>query len=133
MKKINGLLLILTLVMTLLCFVSCSGPEEPRGTNWYYGSEEPSDTLYTTIGDFYMRTGENEVYVLEDEGWVKLASLNGKDGKNGLDGADGTEWIYDSKSPTDLDGADGNIWFNTSTLELYKKTEGKWELLTTLK
>lgn len=133
MKKINALLLIFLLLLSACFITSCSEPEAPRGTTWSYGTEEPSDALEAVVGDFYMKTDTNEVYVLEDEGWTKLASLNGKDGVNGTDGADGTAWLYDAKAPADTDGADGNFWLNTTTAELYKKSSGKWELIANLK
>ena len=133
MKKIKTLLVALVMLFAVFASVSCTEPAPPRGTMWKYGTEVPTDSSTANIGDFYMKTDTNEVYVLEEDGWILLTSLNGRDGKDGVDGANGTDWLYGSKAPTDLDGADGNFWLDTSMLQLYKKASGKWELIATLK
>ena len=132
MKTLKSFLLLIILATTLLTAVSCAQPE-PRGTVWHYGADAPDDTTVAEIGDFYLDTDKNEIYVQEAHGWEKLTSLNGDDGKDGKNGQDGTSWLYDSTAPTDADGVDGNFWLDTATSNLYTKSEGKWKLIATLK
>ena len=126
-KKI--VLLALSTVIFSVSLVSCA---QSRGTAWHYGAEEPSEAVPAAIGDFYMKTDSQDVYVLSEEGWRVITNLSGKDGKdgtNGIDGTNGTDgsnWLYGNAAPTVADGADGDFWLDTLTLKMYKKTSGAW-------
>ena len=122
LKKL-ALSVILLLSLSLLILTSCA-PE--RGTHWFYGDTEPEEILDSAVGDFYYDTEAQIIYVLSEDGWQELANTKGKDGKDGTNGKDGADWLYGTSAPTGNDGVDGDLWLDTSSLKMYKKSEGIW-------
>lgn len=64
-KKIAFFAISIMIFSVLL--TSCALSEQ--GTVWHYGTDEPSEAIAATVGDFYMKTDTSDVYVLEECGW----------------------------------------------------------------
>lgn len=131
MKSIHKRMLILPLILCLLvsalALYSCNAKEE---TKWHYGKGTPEDSLKAEVGDLYLETEECDVYTYTEDGWELSFNMKGADGKNGKSGKDGETWLSGEEKPSDTDGKDGDRYFNTETLTVYEKRDGKWHFET---
>ena len=117
---------------------SLGSPGGSSGSEWYFGSVQPSVPDYDdpdydgpiyNNGDMYLDDTTKRLYEYEDDEWVLQATLGtGAKGDTGDQGPAGEtrEWYLGSVSPPNATGADGDYYIHSGTGLVYKKITGTW-------
>jgi hypothetical protein len=82
--------------------------------------------------DFYLDTGNGDVYQKQAGAWVKVANLQGPGGAPGTNGAPCSVWYQGSSAPTVALGIDGDYYLDTLNGNVYNKQSGAWVLIANL-
>lgn len=93
-------------------------------TKWYNGSGAPTTSIGAE-GDYYLDTDTGNVYVKESTGWVYKIRIKGTDGTNGTNGS---KWYEGEGAPSSELGTNGDYYLDTSTGDIYAKTDGAWSI-----
>ena len=111
-----------------------AGKDGKNGSSVLTGEGKPADSLGND-GDSYIDTKTFDFYTKANGAWTKTGSIKGADGANGFDGntgaagkngTNGSSFLSGSGDPSDEDGANGDLYLNTSTYDIWKKTDGAW-------
>ena len=71
---------------------------------WHYGTEDPTAEV-GKVGDFYLETDDNDVWVYGENGWINLKGLQGEQGVSVTSIAKtGTEGLVDTYTSTYSNG-----------------------------
>lgn len=117
MKKILLSLLIAVCIGSMAAFAACESTEDPPAS--------PAQQAYAQA----VELGYEGTY----EEFIEL--VFGKDGQNGTDdekgepgedGLDGLQILTGEAEPSAAQGKEGDLYLNSSTFDLYQKTEGGW-------
>ena len=57
------------------------------------------------------------------------AGERGEDGVDGINGTDGTTWLFGDVAPSEDLGVVGDLYLNTSTYDIYSKTDSGWVVI----
>ncbi|MUG78610.1 phage fiber-tail adaptor protein, partial [Commensalibacter melissae] len=123
------------------------GDQGERGSLWFFAQEDPVTSSSYRIGDSFLNTASNDLFVFNGTNWQKVGNLQGKQGdigpqglqgdtgpqglqgvqgekgeagKDGRDGFDGTRIITSQQDP-DQGSAPLNpnvVWINTTSWEV---------------
>ncbi|AYN86425.1 phage fiber-tail adaptor protein [Commensalibacter melissae] len=123
------------------------GDQGERGSLWFFAQEDPVTSSSYRVGDSFLNTASNDLFVFNGTNWQKVGNLQGKQGgigpqglqgdtgpqglqgiqgekgeagKDGRDGFDGTRIITSQQDP-DQGSAPLNpnvVWINTTSWEV---------------
>lgn len=95
--------------------------------------EAHNEEYYAQYQQYVSATAEGEVLSYED--WLIgiLEDAKGEKGDKGDAGKDGTMWLSGEVAPAATQGAEGDFYLDTATFEVYKKTNGTWTKIGSIK
>ncbi len=132
-KSIFGVGTAIIMASSAFCFTACGtdGQDGRDGKNavmWYYGTETPTLTNRPgNIGDFYIDQDDNIIYQLTTNGWSMVSNMGSSSGgSDGKDGIDGATWLTGTDVPTSLQGKNGDFYLNSTTCDVYFKSNSSW-------
>lgn len=95
--------------------------------------EAHNEEYYAQYQQYVSATAEGEALSYED--WLIgiLEDAKGEKGDKGDAGKDGTMWLSGEVAPAATQGAEGDFYLDTATFEVYKKTNGTWTKIGSIK
>lgn len=89
------------------------GDQGERGSLWFFAQEDPVTSSSYRIGDSFLNTASNDLFVFNGTNWQKVGNLQGKQddigpqGLQGDTGPQGLQGIQGEKGEAGKDGRDG--------------------------
>ncbi|MUG33784.1 hypothetical protein GM552_00675, partial [Commensalibacter sp. ESL0382] len=89
------------------------GDQGERGSLWFFAQEDPVTSSSYRIGDSFLNTASNDLFVFNGTNWQKVGNLQGKQGDigpqglQGDTGPQGLQGIQGEKGEAGKDGRDG--------------------------
>lgn len=89
------------------------GDQGERGSLWFFAQEDPVTSSSYRIGDSFLNTASNDLFVFNGTNWQKVGNLQGKQGDTGPQGLQGDtgpqglQGIQGEKGEAGKDGRDG--------------------------
>lgn len=120
------------------------------GATWLNGETNPADSDGKN-GDLYLNTTSFDIFLKSNDHWSKIGNIkgadgsdgndgtngtngtNGVDGNDGLPGADGSTWLTGPENPTNETGKNGDLYLNTSSYDIFLKSNNVWGLIGNIK
>lgn len=120
------------------------------GATWLTGETNPTDSDGKN-GDLYLNTTSFDIFLKSNDHWLKIGNIkgadgrdgndgtngtngtNGVDGNDGLPGADGSTWLTGPENPTNETGKNGDLYLNTSSYDIFLKSNNVWGLIGNIK
>lgn len=127
MKKISKavcIALTLCLLLSALLALAACDPSNNTGNN----HDPQIDAVYQKYVAYAEALGEEP---LSYEQW--LESVKGPQGDPGDPGKDGATWLVGLDVPANTLGKNGDLYLNTSTLDLYLKSDNAWSIIANIK
>lgn len=97
----KGYCKLLLLILSLLLFSGCGSNKVESGNVWIVDSTKPTENTSAKNGDMYLDTSTYNLYQKQEDSWIKVGNIAGKDGADGEDGKDGKDGLSgkDAVSP----------------------------------
>lgn len=95
--------------------------------------EAHNEEYYAQYQQYVSATAEGEALSYEDWLISILEDAKGEKGDKGDAGKDGTMWLSGEVAPAATQGAEGDFYLDTATFEVYKKTNGTWTKIGSIK
>ncbi len=101
------------------------------GAKWFNGAGAPAAATGLD-GDYYLDTGNGDVYEKFGGTWTKIGNIkgangtNGTNGTNGANGVNGATWFNGVGAPSAATGVNGDYYLDTNLGNVFKKTGGAW-------
>ncbi|MUH03814.1 phage fiber-tail adaptor protein, partial [Commensalibacter melissae] len=89
------------------------GDQGERGSLWFFAQEDPVTSSSYRVGDSFLNTASNDLFVFNGTNWQKVGNLQGKQGDTGPQGLQGDtgpqglQGIQGEKGEAGKDGRDG--------------------------
>ena len=143
MNKFKKKFLIGLMTLTSLFCVAFAGcATEPEkgdagqdGSTWIVKTTEP-EAGDGKDGDLFLNTVTYDLYLKTNGAWTKVGNIKGADGNNGTNGTNGengSSFLVGITEPAVTVGSNGDAYLNTTTYDLYLKSEGVWTKLGNIK
>ncbi len=88
------------------------------------------------IDNIAINTNGELIITLSDGNMINAGPVTGAQGDQGAQGEkgkDGATWLLDEGDPSEDLGNDGDMYMNTATFEIFRKTDGEWESIGSIK
>lgn len=109
-----------------------NGANGSNGATWLTGTAAPLATQ-GNVGDLYLDTATDGVYVKAVAGWALVTNLKGAPRDAGAPGAPGTQYLTGYGSPGSASGNVGDLYVDLATGNLFKQTGSGWTFIDNLR